>query len=144
MPHTLSQQRNCECERDAALRAPMAPFPLPADVATFIEQQLLSIDEIEVLTVLVTSPPRWWDAKLMGTEVGGIAVAEARRILDHLASLNLLDIRVTDAVRYRFQPGTEELARTVSGLVSLYKTDRQAVVRAVRHTDSRIRADWGS
>lgn len=119
---------------------PMAPQPLPADVASFIDEQLLSIDEIEVLTVLVKTPPRWWDAKLMGIEVGGMAAADVRRILDRLASLNLLDIRVTDAVRYRFQPGTEELARTVSGLVSAYRIDRQAVVRAVRHADS-LRAD---
>jgi hypothetical protein len=43
-----------------------------------------------------------------------VPLSVARGILDRLAGLNLLQIRVTDDVRYRFQPGTIELAETVS------------------------------
>ena len=122
----------------------MAPQSLPADVAAFIDEQLLSIDEIEVLTVLAEGTSRWWDGKLMGTEIGGMTAAAARRILDRLASLNLLDIRVTDAVRYRFQPGTEELTLTVSRLLAVYKSDRQAVVRAARRVARRDARDFAN
>ena len=116
---------------------PMVPQSLPADVAILLDQELLSIDEIEVLTLLAESPSRWWDAELMGTEFGGMTTADAGRILDHLASMNLLDIRVTDAVRYRFQPGTEELAGTVSRLLSMYRSDRDTVIRATRRVGRR-------
>jgi hypothetical protein len=108
----------------------MTPEPLPPDVAAFIGDHLLSLDEIEVLTAMRDLPDRWWDARLIYAELG-IPVAAARGLLDHLAGLNLFDIRVTDEVRYRFQPGTAELAQTVSRLVAIYRTNRTAVVEAI-------------
>lgn len=36
----------------------------------------------------------------------GITLGNARRMLERLAVANLLDIRVTDDVRYQFRPGT--------------------------------------
>jgi hypothetical protein len=108
----------------------MSPEALPPDVAAFIGDHLLSVDEIEVLTAMRDTPDRWWDVRLIYAELG-IAVAAARALLDHLAGLNLFDIRVTDEVRYRFQPGTAELTETVSMLVAIYRTNRAAIVQAI-------------
>jgi hypothetical protein len=55
----------------------MPSEPLPSDVATFISDHLRSIDEIEVLTAIVDTPDRWWDARLVYSELG-IAVGPAR------------------------------------------------------------------
>jgi hypothetical protein len=122
--------------------AAMSPRTLPPDVSAFIDQQIQSIDEIDVLMLLSEAPSRWWDAKLLGSDLGGLTVSGARHILDHLAALNLLDIRVTDAVRYRFQPGTDELTCTISRLVSAYKRDRHTVVRAIRRVARRDVRDF--
>ena len=108
----------------------MSREPLPAEVAAFISDHLISLDEIEALMAMSNAPGRWWDAKLMCRELG-VPVSTARSILDDLAGLNLLDIRVTDEVRYKLQPGTPELDHTVNRLVSLYRTNRSAVVRAI-------------
>ncbi|HXD21015.1 MAG TPA: hypothetical protein VN654_28585 [Vicinamibacterales bacterium] len=107
----------------------MSSDPLPPDVATFIGDHFRSIDEIEVLTAIIDAPDRWWDARLVYGELG-IPVASARALLDRLAALNLLDIRFTDEVRYRFRPGTGELARTAARLVAAYRSNHAAVVRA--------------
>lgn len=108
----------------------MSPKPLPSDIAAFIGDHLLSVDEIEALSVMSDAPGRWWDAKLMCGEIGA-PIWIVRCMFDHLAGLNLLDIRLTDEVRYRLHPGTPELSRMVRCLVSVYRTNRAAVLRAI-------------
>ena len=107
----------------------MPPESLPSDVAAFIDNHPLSVDEVEALTAMTDARDRWWDAKLMAGEIG-VSVSAARGALDRLASLNLLDIRVTDEVRYRFQPGTSELGQTIPRLVAAYRSNPKAVIRA--------------
>ena len=121
----------------------MCPQLLPSEVAAFIGQHLLSVDEIEALAAMSNAPKRWWDAKLMCGELG-VPVSTCRFVLDHLAGLNLLDIRLTDDVRYRLHPGTPQLHRIVRCLVSLYATDRAAVVRAIARVARRGVLDFGS
>ena len=98
----------------------MPPEPLPPDDAARVGDLLLSIHEIEVLTAMIDTPDRWWDARMVSGELR-IAVATARGVLYRLAGLNLLDIRFTDDVRYRFRPGTAELAHKVSRLIASYR-----------------------
>ena len=114
---------------------------LPPDVVAFIADHLLSINEIEVLTAMIDTPDRWWDARLIYGELG-VAVPAARELLDHLTALNLLDIRFTDEVRYRFRPGTAELAQTMSRLAASYRTNHAAVVRAVSPSAPRGARDF--
>ena len=128
-------------EGRARLSPEMSPEQLPPDVAAFIDDHLLSITEIEVLTAMIDTPDRWWDARLICGELG-VAVAAARGLLDRLAALNLLDIRFTDEVRYRFRPGTPELAHTVSRLVLSYRTNLAAVVHAVAPATARGARDF--
>ena len=107
----------------------MSPEPLPLEIVAFIDEHSLTVDDIEALTAMSNAPGRWWDAKLMCGELG-VPLSTARSILDHLAALNLLDIRLSDEVRYRLQPGTPELNQIVHRVVSVYRTNRDAVVRA--------------
>jgi len=119
----------------------MSSEPLPSEIAAFIGDHLLSVDEIEALSAMSNAPGRWWDAKLMCGELG-VPVSTARLILDHLAGLNLLDIRLSDEVRYKLQPGTPELSLTVGRLVSVYRTNRTAVVRAISRVTRRSVLDF--
>jgi hypothetical protein len=120
----------------------MSLQPLPSEIAVFIRQHLFSVDEIEALTSMTNAPRRWWDAKLMCGELG-VPVSTCECILDHLAGLNLLDIRLTDEVRYRLQPGTPELTRMIRRLVAVYRTNRTAVVRALARVARRGVLDFG-
>src|SRR3954471_7129299 len=98
----------------------MSPESLPPDDAALVGDPLLSIHEIEVLTAMIDTPDRWWDATLISGELR-VAVTTARGLLDRLAGLNLLDIRFTDDVRFRFRPGTAELAHQVSRLIAAHR-----------------------
>ena len=119
----------------------MSSEQLPPDVVAFIADHLHSINEIEVLTAMTDTPHRWWDARLIYGELG-VPVPAARELLDHLAGLNLLDIRFTDEVRYRFRPGTAELAQTMSRLVASYRANHAAVVRAISPSAPRGARDF--
>jgi hypothetical protein len=114
---------------------------LPPEIAVFISDHRISLDEIEVLAVMSDAPQRWWDARLICGELG-LPVTLARGLLDHLAGLNMFDIRVTDEVRYRFQPGTSELAETTAKLVAAYRGDYDAVVRAAEGVTRRGALDF--
>ena len=46
---------------------------------------------------------------------------KARRVLEAFASRNLLDIRISDDVRYRLRPGTPELAHGLGLLIETYR-----------------------
>lgn len=96
----------------------------------FVESHLASVDELDVLMTLTESSSRWWDANTISRE-RGIPTTVSRKILDHLAARSLLDIRITDEVRYQFRPATSELASAVAGLVNEYRCHPAAVVRAV-------------
>jgi hypothetical protein len=51
----------------------------------------------------------------------------ARRVLDSFASRNLLDIRISDAVRYRLRPGTRELQAGVAAVAEAFRRSPGAV-----------------
>lgn len=88
----------------------MAPQALPEAVRTFLAEHIRTLDQFQLLLRLVQAPDRWWDADAAARELG-MAHAVAGEALDHLAKQNLLDIRITGDVRYRFRPGTETLRR---------------------------------
>jgi hypothetical protein len=89
-------------------------------VARFATAHLASLEELQVLTLCVEQRERWFDAHSVATMLG-IPRRAARGALDRLACSNLLDIRVTEEVRYRFRPGTSDLEAQAEALVAKYR-----------------------
>jgi hypothetical protein len=108
----------------------VTPGSLPARVQRFLSAFARSLDELEILLNLIDSDTRWWDARTMAAE-SGTDPAEARRTLEALASCNLLDIRITDEVRYRLRPGTPEVADLVFQLAEIHRTYPRRLVQWV-------------
>jgi hypothetical protein len=79
----------------------------PAVVA-FVTDHVRTLGELQLLMAIVQSGDRWWDATSAAREVG-LTVQDARRALDHFGAHNLLDIRITEDVRYQYCPGTPAL-----------------------------------
>jgi len=50
-----------------------------------------------------------------------VPLPTARQVLEAFASRNLLDIRISDDVRYRLRAGTPELARGLGLLIETYR-----------------------
>jgi hypothetical protein len=106
------------------------PFSLPAAVAAFIAAHLRTIDDLHLLVATSSERNRWWDADAVARELT-IDEAEARRLLEHLAGQNLLDIRLTDDVRYQYKPGTRQLAQEAQACLEAYRSNPAAVWRAL-------------
>jgi hypothetical protein len=111
---------------------------ITATLASFIRQYTDSVDKLELLTSMIESPDRWWDAasaaQMLGTTAG-----VARRILERFAAQNLLEIRVTGDVRYRYQPGDPQLEATGCEFAAAYRANRLAVLRLVTGERERLR-----
>jgi hypothetical protein len=101
----------------------------PAVVA-FITDHVRSLDELQLLMAIIQSGARWWDVTAAAREFG-MPTSDARASLDRFASHNLLDIRITDDVRYQFRPGTDELRDAARAASDAYRKHPIAVVRLV-------------
>jgi predicted ArsR family transcriptional regulator len=114
---------------------------LPAVVLAFVADHLRNIDELQLLTLCMHSGDRWWDADSVSHELG-ISRTAARRALDHLASRNLMDIRVTGDVRYQFRPGTEGLLAAAVAVSEAYRTRPAALINLVASGSRRSIRDF--
>jgi hypothetical protein len=120
----------------------MSVHELPAHVHAFLSQFASSLDELAILLALIESRTEWWDAGSMGSRVG-LPALSTRRVLDAFASRNLLDIRISDNVRYRLRPGTADLARDVDAVVGACRHSPGAVQRWASAQAARLRSGAG-
>jgi hypothetical protein len=110
---------------------------LPAAVVNFVRERIENVEQLDVLTLIMKSPDRWWDAGEVAEELG-LNPATARLALERLASGNLLAITVTMDVHYRFQPGTPELHNAGEEFADAWSDHRTQIVGLV--TDRQRRA----
>lgn len=94
---------------------------VPPSVRAFVVSHARSLDELELLMAIIQDTDRWWDAATAARETG-MPVATAGHALDYFATHNLLDIRITGDVRYRFLPGTPELQQAALETAEIYRS----------------------
>ena len=110
---------------------------LPFSVVAFVRDHLETLEQLELLTLLIKAPERWWDAAA-AAETLGISAKNTSDALERLASRNLLAISITTDVRYQFQPGTTTLRDASEAFAEACRTNPIAVFRLV--TDRQRRA----
>jgi DNA-binding IclR family transcriptional regulator len=112
---------------------------IPPTARQFLKDHIRSLEQLEALQVIMQSPGRWWDASSVAQAIG-TDPETARRALDRFASRNLLAIRVTEDVRYQFQPGTPALAHAAAQFAEAVRLNRLAILKLVtRHAHPGIR-----
>ena len=104
---------------------------LPQALARFAATHLASLEDLKVLALCVEERDRWHDAPAIARTLR-IPRGAARAALDHLARNNLLDIRITGDLRYRFRPGTSELESQALALVDAYHRNPGQATEAIR------------
>jgi hypothetical protein len=114
---------------------------VPARVVAFVRQHVETLEQLEVLMLLIKSPERWWDAAAVA-EALGISRQSTRDALERLASGNLLAVSITTEVRYQFQPGTAALREVSEEFAEACRTNRIAVFRIVTDTQRRVMQDF--
>lgn len=114
---------------------------LPDDVRGFLSEFVESIEELSVLLALIEADTRWWDSRTMAAQ-SGVDVSMARRTLESYASRNLLDIRISDDVRYRLRPGTPDLEDALHRLAAIYRTTPRTLLQWAAGRPKRSVADF--
>jgi hypothetical protein len=104
---------------------------VPKHVSAFFNEHVASLDELGMLVMLMTSPSKWWNANAAAREVG-LPEGPVRRMLDRFASHNLLDIRISDDVRYQFRPGTADLETRAAAAYAFYREHPAVVLQWAR------------
>lgn len=118
-----------------------SPAALPSHVTNFISAHLRTLEQLELLLLLMQTPDRWWDAAAIALQLG-VTADTARRALEHLAARNLLAIRITGDVRYQYQPGEPQLADAARMLAEAFRVNRLAVLRLVAEPERRSIRDF--
>lgn len=114
----------------------MESHQIPAAATRFMDRHIASADELALLVAMIDAPERWWDPTIVSREFG-LPERVARVMLDRFATANLLDIRVTADVRYRFHPGSSELECHASAFAEAYHANPAAVVQYVARSARR-------
>jgi hypothetical protein len=110
-------------------------------IVTFVRTHVRSVEELQLLMALAHTPDRWWDARSAAREVG-MPGRDARSAFDFFAAHNLLDIRITDDVRYQFRPGTDALREAARDTAAAYRSRPIDVARLVSGTRARAARDF--
>jgi hypothetical protein len=120
--------------------------PPPADLLSpdarqFLETFVSGMRDLDVLAALLDGERRWWDARSMAAFLSA-PPAETRRVLDRFAAANLLDIRVSEDVRYRLHPGSEDVANQLQAFAAVYRQTPAVVFRWVAGRAGRSVSDF--
>jgi hypothetical protein len=104
---------------------------LSSDVKEFIAEYIHSVIRLEVLLLLTEDRDKVWSAEAVERKLN-LTPHSAKTHLDELFSQGLL-ILTGGALegRYRYNPSSEELARTVGRLSRAYATQRVAVLTLI-------------
>ncbi len=101
---------------------------LPDDVVRFIQEQIHSVQQLEMLLWLRENQRAWTAA----------AVAAELRITEQSAEIRLRDLVLRELVvedggtrTFRYSPRTEELARLVGALGECYSRARYSVINLI-------------
>ena len=89
-----------------------------------------SVDDLHVLLTCVGGCDRWWDAASIAAATG-MSAALAQRALETLARHNLLDVRITEALRYRFHPASPDVEQGAYIVTDAYQKNPLAVTHFV-------------
>lgn len=101
---------------------------LPADVHQFLYQNIESVEQLEVLVLLLRRPDRGWSPDEVARELYGHPASIARRLAILLGQGLLREI---DPGCYQYAPRTAELHATVERVADTYHERRVAVVTLI-------------
>lgn len=119
-----------ESRRAVADTACTMSVRLPEDVRTFIRERLTSMDDVDVVVLLLKHPAHSWTAAEVAVALASSPeVAGARLFL--LAANGLVSCEPGEPPRYRYVVSDDEPDRLLRELADLCEHDRGAVVETL-------------
>jgi len=99
-------------------------------VRAFVRDHIRSLEQLEVLLLLLRDGTRWWSAEAAAEELGMTSASAAAR-LEEMASRNLLDVRISEQLFFRYAPVSPALDAAVRETARAYKEEPVAVTSAI-------------
>ncbi len=119
----------------------MTASSLQPAVAAFAAEYVASRDDLYTLVLLVRHDEQWWDVKRLAGHIG-LSVSSTRLILDRFVAHNLLDVRISDDIRYRFSPGPAGLRQAAEAFVDAFQKSPALVMQLLRASRRRSIEDF--
>ena len=95
-----------------------------------IETHLRTVEELDVLLLLGREPERYWSSTA-AAEATGLPPRVTAGVLELLAARNLLDVRLGEALLYRFDPAAFETRAAAHAILEAGWRQRGAVLRII-------------
>jgi hypothetical protein len=99
-------------------------------VRRFLERRIDDVEQLEIVLLLQQHAERWWAAADVAPALR-LVERRAAKQLEILGGRHLLDVRLSDDVRYRFSPATPELEAAVKQVADSYREHRAETVAFV-------------
>ncbi|HEU4889311.1 MAG TPA: hypothetical protein VFV49_15605 [Thermoanaerobaculia bacterium] len=106
------------------------PSSPSAALTAFVQQRLTSLDQIEIVLLLMNDPSRSWTAPEVAAAVRTPQESAAMRLF-LLASTGLIVFEAAAIPRYRYAGSDPEMHALVTELAALYAENRDAVAALV-------------
>jgi hypothetical protein len=103
---------------------------LTAGVRIFVRDHIRSIEQLDLLLLLLKDETRWWSAEAAARELRTSAAAAAAR-LEEMAKANLLGVRISDQIVFRYAPVSPTLDAAVRETARAYNEKPVAVAAAI-------------
>ena len=105
-------------------RPPVA-FSISDNLRNFLAQRLSTVEQIEIVLLLMRDPSRAWTAMEVAESLGTAPESAAMRLF-LLASGGLLLFEPAGVPRYRYAPQSGETGTLLADLAALYPENRDA------------------
>jgi hypothetical protein len=102
-------------------------FRLPAAVRQFLTRAVDNAQQLEIVMLLRRDAEHYANAAAIGDRTG-LTSAAAADALEALAGRGILDVRLTDTIKYRYSPATDEQRRAFDSIAELWRTDRHVLI----------------
>jgi hypothetical protein len=119
----------------------VVPEGLSPDVVQFVNDTVDSVEQLELLVMLIESSGRWWDAVSAGHALG-LSPETMQRGLERLATRNLLAVNLGNDVGYRFEPGSPSLRATSEAFATAFRKNPRALFRLAAQSQKRAIRDF--
>jgi hypothetical protein len=108
----------------------VVPDGLPPDVVQFVNDTVDSIEQLELLVLLIESSDRRWDA-VSARRALGVNSGTTQRDLERFATAICSAVNLGNDVSYRFEPGSPSLRATSEAFAAAHRENPRALFRLV-------------
>lgn len=103
---------------------------LPIEVEEFVFNYIDSVEQLEILLLLSSSPEKVWSSEEVNQRIKSSESSVVQR-LEKLASQGLVAVAQPNPARYQYRAATSELSAAVEALAVAYKERRLKVLQCI-------------